>query len=101
MPETAKRLAPGPSREIAAIERGLRATAGVIDPRARLSATSARLYWDTWAPNAALRGEVLATVCTELATSDHWALVTVHDPMEREGQQISNAVTVRREGEDA
>jgi len=62
----------------------------------------ARLYWDTWEPNEATRSRTLAAVCAAIATSEHWELVSVHDPLERE-QMISNAVTVRRaqEGDDA
>lgn len=81
---------------LATIERDLRATDGVHDITVRVEASSGRLYWDTWEPNPATRGRILAGVCSAIATSTHWELVTVHDPMERESGMISNAVTVRR-----
>lgn len=89
-----------PAHELAAVERDLRRSTGVHEPEVRVTGDSARLYWDTWEPNPATRGRILAGVCTALARSTHWDLVTVHDPMEREGEMISNAVTIRREDED-
>jgi hypothetical protein len=80
---------------VATIEGDLRATDGVEDVAARVDDSSARLYWDTWEPNEGLRGEVLASVCTAVARSIDWRLVTVHDPMERE-QHVSNCVTIQR-----
>lgn len=83
---------------VASIERDLRATDGVQDVVVRVGDSSARLYWDTWEPNEATRGEVLAGVCRAVAQSIDWRLVTVHDPIERE-QQVSNCVTLARTSE--
>jgi len=100
MAATKQRLPREVGQEIADIERGLRLTEGVYEPTAQLDAASGRLYWDTWEPNEALRSEVLANVCTEVATSDHWDLVSVHDAMERDNGRISNAVTIKRDRGD-
>jgi hypothetical protein len=86
------------TQTVANIERDLRATDGVQDVEVRVDDQSARLYWDTWEPNEATRGEVLAGVCRAVAQSVDWRLVTVHDPMERE-QHVSNCVTLARTSE--
>ncbi len=104
MPEAIQR-GPRPDRgtahEIAAIERDLRAstTEGV---EVIVGQTGARLYVDTWEPNEADRGTLLAGLCRAVADTDYWELARIHDPLPRDDSQlVSSAVTVRRvEGED-
>jgi hypothetical protein len=97
-PRTRDRPAPAPAHELADVEHNLRAVGAVKAVVVDARPASARLYWDTWEPNEATRSRTLAGVCTAIATSAHWQLVSVHDPLERE-QMISNAVTVRRDQE--
>jgi len=88
------------AHEIAAVEHNLRAVgaveAVVVDAR-----PESRVYFGTWEPNPAFRGELLAGLCTAIAESEHWGLSRIHDPMEREDSQlVSSAVTVVRAGDD-
>jgi len=99
-PRTRDRPAPAPAREIADVERQLResTTEGV---EVIVGQNGARVYFGTWEPNPAFRGELLAGLCTAIAESEHWGLSRIHDPMEREDSQlVSSAVTVVRAGDD-
>ena len=60
----------------------------------------ARIWFDTWEPNPAFRGDILAGICTEIATSEHWELVRVHDPLERDEGMVRSGVTIRRDPGD-
>lgn len=86
--------------ELAHVERKLHEST-VIDHEVIADDSGARLWFDTWAPNPAFRGEIVAGICSEVAASESWGLVRVHDPLERENGTIQAGVTVRREGDDA
>ncbi|MFW6434822.1 MAG: hypothetical protein ACOCY1_00430 [Halovenus sp.] len=82
--------------ELALLERDLRESRA-IDCEVRAADTGARVWFDTWEPNPATRGEITASVCSKIAQSEHWELVRVHDPMEREDGIVQSGVTARRE----
>jgi hypothetical protein len=87
-------MQPG-TREIAEVEKKLNQTA-TEGYEVRVDESGGRIWFDTWEPNPAFRGEIVANICTDIAESDHWELVRVHDPIERDSGLVQAGVTMRR-----
>lgn len=81
---------------IALAEKQLRESDVVIEPNVRISATGARISFDTGAFNESSRGRVTAKICTAVANAADWELVTVHDPLERDDSHLVQSMFTLR-----
>lgn len=95
----ARQMLPG-TREIAEVEKKLHATA-TEGHEVRIDESGGRVWFDTWEPNPAFRGEILANICTDIAESEHWELVRVHDPITRDSGIVQTGVSFLHVGGDA
>lgn len=88
--------------ELAHVERQLRADERVAGCELHITGDSARVYYDTSEFNESSRGTITAKICTVIAQSAGWDLMTVHDPLEIDDSHlVSSALTIAAGGDNS